>query len=220
MRSILSNHSAAAERHQHGVRTVKIRHFDVRCADTLRIMRIGAHTWSDIELICERDRREVVRGLGNLCVEHLDDVQLLRGDKRLEDRLSQSRALGIKRMRGVHQAALCFDAANHLRNGQDIRNALRQEQTDDLSRGRANLFADDDADAEITTESLCRFNRMMIGDTHHVEVDLFDALGKFFERRTRVARRDRVQMTVEPNPTSVGRWRRPSWNNIQQHEGD
>jgi len=218
MRSILANHSALAERRQHVVRTVKIRHFDVRRADPLRVVGIGAHAWRDIELFREVNRREIMRGLRDFCVEHLDDVQLTRAHERLEDRFSESGALGIKRMRRVHQSTLCFNATDHLGHGQDVRNALGEEQTDDFSRRRANLFADDDANAEITLESLCGFNGMVIGDAHRVELDLFHALRKLLQRGARVARRERVQVTVEPNPTSASRRWRPGWIriNIQQ----
>lgn len=216
MRSILSNHAALAERSQQVVRTIEVRHLHEGRADTLRIVRVGAHARSDIELLGECDRGEIVRGLRDFCVEHLDNVQLPRCHQRLQDRLPQSGALGVKRVRRVHQPALCFDAVDHLGHRQDVRNALGQEQTDNFSRRRANLFADDDTNAELTTEGFRRLDRVMIGDAHHVEADRFHALGKLLQRGARVARYQRVQMTVEPNPPGASsRWW-PNWIKIQQ----
>jgi hypothetical protein len=210
MWSILSNHSALAERRQHFVGAVEIGHFDIRCPDPFRIVRIGAHGWSNIELLREANGCEVMRRVADFGVEHLDDVQLTRADKSLQHRLSESSAFGIERVRRIHKAALCFDAVDHLRNREDIRNPLRQEQADNLPRRSADFFANDYPDSQFALKGLRRLNGVVISDAHHVEVHRFDALGNFFQRRARIARGGCVQMTVKAYPSSSGRRRRPN----------
>lgn len=218
MRSILSNHPPAAERRQHIVGAVEIRHFDVGRPDTLGIVRIRAHSWGNVELCCEVGRGDIMRRVRDLGVEHLDDVQLTRRDQPLQHRSSQSGTFRVKRVRRVHKATLCFDAVDHFRNRQYVWNALGQEQADNFSSRSADLFADDNPNVEIATQRLCRLDRVVVSDTHHVEVDRFDALGNFFQRRARIARGGGVQMAIEAYPTRLRRWRRP--NGTKQQNGD
>jgi hypothetical protein len=218
MWSILPNHSALSERRQHVDRTVEVRHFDVCGADTLRIVRIGAHARRDTELLREFERGEIIRRVGDLGVEHLDDVQLTRGDKCLQYRLSQSGTFGIEWVWRVHESALRADALNHFANREDVGYSLRQEQADDLSRRSADFFAHDDPDFQIATKGLCRVDRVMVSDAHHVEVHRFDALSQLLQRRAGIARGGRMQMTVKPYPAGAGRWWRP--NGTKQQKGD
>src|SRR5579864_2690038 len=164
MRSILSNHSALAEGREHVSRPVEIRDFDVRRADALWVMRIRPHAWSNIETPREFLGSKIQRWVSDFRIKYFDDVQLTCRDKRLQHRHSQSGPFGIKRMRCIHQAALGFDAVNHLGNRQYVRNPLRQEQADNFSGRRADLFANNNANSEVATEGLGRVDRMMVGD--------------------------------------------------------
>jgi hypothetical protein len=121
-------------------------------------------------------------------------------------------------VRRVHQAALCSDAVDHVRHRQHVGNPLGQEQPDDFSRRSADLFADNDANAEISTEGLRRVDRVMIRNTHDVEVNGFDAVRQLFECGSCVARGGGVQMAVKPYPAGLGRRWRP--NGTEQQKGD
>ena len=220
MRSILPDHSALAERPQHLVGIVEIGHFDVRSADALGIVSVRADARSDIELVCEFDRGHVVRRVRDFGVEHFDQVQVTRCDKPLQRCPSQAGAFGIKRVRRVHQATLCFDALDHLAHWQNVRNPLGQKQTDDLASRSADLLSDDHPDSQVPLESLGGLNRVMVSDAQYIQVDRLDTFSHLFQRGARIARGGRVQMTVKSYPTVGGPWWWPDWIKIQQLKGD
>jgi len=215
---MLANDAALAKRCQQFVGTIEVRHFDVRRTNALGIVSIGAHARRQVEGVREFDRGEVVRVVSNLGVEHFDDIQVARLGQRLQHRPPQSGALGIKRVRRIHQPALRFDALNHLGNREDVRNTLGQEQADQFSRRGADLFADDDPNSKIAIEGLSRLDGVVVRDAHHIKLCRLHALGQLVQRGARITRGDRVQMTVKTNPAGRGRWWWP--NGTQQQEGD
>ena len=219
MRAMLAHHAAPTERSQQLGRAIKIRHFDVRGAYPLRIMRVGANSRRKRIVLREQRCFVVFSLILDLGIEHFDDVQIATLRQRLQHRTAHARTNRIEGMRRVHQAALCADAVHDLRNRQHVRNSLRQKQADQLARWSADLFADDDAHAELAPQrGQGGFNAVMIGDTHHIQTFCFNPLGQLVERGARISRRSRVEMTIQTNPAARGWWRRP--NGTQQQKGD
>jgi hypothetical protein len=175
---MVANDMALAERCQQFVGTIEVRYFDVGRTNALRVVSIGAHAWRQVEVVREFEGGEVVRVVRNLGVEHFDDIQIALVGQRLQHWPPESGALGIKRVRRVHQPALRLDASHHVGNREDVRNSLGKEQADQFSRRGADLFADDDPNSKIATEGPSRLNGVVVRDAHHIKLCSLHALGQ------------------------------------------
>jgi hypothetical protein len=219
VRSVLTNHATLTQSSQQLGGPIEVRQLDVRGAHTLGIVRVGADSRRQLELLGEVDRRQVVVLIGDLCIEYFDDVQVALPGEGLEHRSPHASALRIEGVRGVHQSALDLYAMHHFGHRQYVRNALGQKQSDQLSRGRPNLFTDDDTHAKIASQrGLGRLDRVVVSNAHDIKPMRFDAFDELVQGRACIARSSSVQMTVKTNKAGRSGWRRP--NSIQQQEGD
>ena len=218
---MLAHHTTSAEGGQHRSRPVEIGHFDVRRANSLRVVCVGPNAGRKIEALHEIDRLQVVRLVGDFGIEDFDDIQMARPCERLQDTQLESGALGVKRVRRVDQTSLRLDPLHDIGHRQNVRNPFGKVQSNELAGGSPNLFADDDASADIPNECLRQLGRldaMVVGDAYDVELHRLDALDQLIKSRAGIPRRDRVQVTIEAHPAGRSRGRRP---NRQQHqEGD
>lgn len=219
MRAMLTDDAALAERHQQFGGTIEVRHFDVRRSDAFGIVRVGANAGRQVNAVSKLGRGNVVRLVGDLCVEDLDDIELASYRQRLQHRLPHSGAQRVERVWGVHQTTLLPDTVDHLRDREDVRNPLSEIQPNQLAGRGADLFADDDADPQVTTQHrLSGLDTVVIGNAHHVQPCRFDPFSQLVERGTRISRRSSVDVTVKANPAGRSRWWGPNGN--QQQGGE
>jgi hypothetical protein len=214
---VFANDAALSEGCQQFRGSIEVRQFDICRTDALRIVRIGADSTRQTELLCEFRRLEIVVLIRDFGIKHFDDVHIAGPCKRLQDWSPHSGALRVERVGRVHQSTLCSDPLDYVGHGQHVRNPLGKKQTDQLSRRGPNLFPNNDPSFEVTHERGFRgLDRMMIGDAHHVESHRFHPLDQLVNGGARVTRRQRVQMTIKSNEAGASRRRWP--NRIQQQQ--
>jgi hypothetical protein len=218
---MLTHHTTTSQGGEHVLRAVEVRQFDVRCADAFGIVRVGANAGRNVEAVHEVRRLEVVPLVSDFGVEDFDNIQLVRTSQRLEGAQLESGTLGVERVRRVDQAALRPDPLHDIRDRQNVRDPLRQVQSDELAGRRPDFFTDNDASTDVAHEYLRQLGEVdavVIGDAHDIELRRLDALDQLVECGARIARRRRVQMTIEAYPASWGRSRRPGRH--QHRKGD
>lgn len=224
MRSVLTHHSTPPQGGKHLSRTVKVRQFDVRSTHSLRIVRVGSNARRKSKALREFDRLEVMRLVRDLGVEYFHNIQLACTRQLLQCAQLESGALGVERVRRVDEASLRPDPLHDLRYGENVRNPLRQIQSDQLAGRSPDLFADDDAGADVANEYLRQLGELdavVIGNAYDIEMHRLDALDQLIERRARIARRRRVQVTIEAHPANGRRGRRPNRHQRRRHrQGD
>ena len=219
MRAVLTNHATVTERaHQLGG-AIEVRQFDVRGADALGIVCVGADPRRQLERSGKLERGQIVGLIGDFRIEYFDDVQVALRGEGLEHWAPQSSPLGIERVRRVDQSSLSLNSSHHFGHRQHVGDPLSQKQPDQFSRGRPNLFANDHTHPKIPSQGgLGCLYRVVVSDAHHVKSNGFDAFEELVKGCARIAGRARVHMTIKTNKASGSGWRRP--NGIQQQEGD
>ena len=220
VRSVFANDAALTEGGQEFGRSIEVRQLYVGSTDALRIVGVGTDSRRQTEFLREFGRLEIVALIGDLRVEYLDDVQIAGFRKRFQPGPAHASTLRIEGMRCIHQPTLGPDSSDYFRHRQDVWNPLGKKQADQLARRGPYLFADNDAGLEITRERrFRRLYRVVIRDTHDVESHRFHAFDDLVDRGARVARGERVQVTIKSNEAVASRRRWP--NRIQQQqEGD
>jgi hypothetical protein len=148
----------------------------------------------------QRGRLVVQRLVGDLGVEHLDDVHVAPLAQPGQHR-AQARALKVERVRHVDQAALGPDPGHDLGQRQHVGDPLGQEQPDHVAVRGPDLLADHDPDAQVPAGRRDRGRGLVVvGDAHHVQAVLPGANGELLDGQDGVPGRDRVQVTVDPHP--------------------
>jgi hypothetical protein len=210
VRTVLANDAALTQCGQELGGTVEVRQFDVGGANTLRIVRVRANPWRQLELVRKMSGADIVVLIRDFGVEHFNNVELTPTDECLEDRKAKSGALGVKGVRRVDQTTLGSDAANHFGNGKDVRDPLREEQADQLARRGSDFFAHDDPHVQVSLErGLGHLDGVVVSDAHDVKSNGFDAFGELIQGGARITRCAGMQMTVKANKTRTRGWRRP-----------
>ncbi len=219
MRTILANNAAPTQGCQEVGGAVEVRQLDVRGADTLGVVRIGANTRRKVKLCCKVNRRDVVLLVGDLRVEDLDDIQITLSGERLQDRPTQSRAFRVEGMRRVDQSTLRAYAVHDLSHGQHVRDSLREEQSDQFARRGPNLFAHDHPNSQVAPKrGFGSLDGMVVRDAHNVKSSRFHTLDELIQSGTRVAGCARMHMTVKANEAGGSGWWWPG--RTQQQGGD
>jgi hypothetical protein len=189
---------------EEGGRAVEVGHLQVGRADPGRVVRVRARAAGDAESPCQVFGLLVERVVGDLGVEHLDDVDVAVRAEVGEHRAEAGPPL-VERVRHVDQALLRLDPADDLGQRQHVGDPLGQEQPDHVAVRRPDLLADDDTDAEVALGRPGRgLGHIVIGDADDVEAGRLGALGQLRQRQHRVAGRDRVQVAVDPHPPGRG----------------
>ncbi len=169
MRSVLANDAALTQGGQQVGGAVEIWQLNIRGADPLGIVRVGANPGRNVELLTKFERRNIVLLVRNFCVENFDDVEVTACGQRLQHRTSEPGALGIEGVGRIHQTTLGSDTADYFGNWKDVWNPLREEEPDQLARRGPDFFAHDDAHAKVTLKrGVGRLDGMVVGDAHHV----------------------------------------------------
>ena len=109
-------------------------------------------------------------------------------------------------MRDVHDPALRPDRPRRVVGLQTDRDALVEEQADDLAGVGAQLLADDHAARQAIGELDRALDRVVIGDAQHVDARLGDRRRDLVGRRRRVAAPHRVAVHVDAHPTGRQRF--------------
>ncbi len=218
---MLAHHTTTPQRGKHFSRTVEVRQFDVGRAHALGVVRVGTNTGCNITALREFDRFAIVPLVAYLGIEDFDDIQLAHTGQRLQYAQVESGSLGVERVRRVDETSLRPDALHDIGYREHVRDAFRQEQSDELAGRRPDLFADDDPSTDIAHEYLRQggeLDAVMISNAHDIEMLRLDAVDELVKCRARIPRRRGVQVTIEAHPTDRRRGRRP--NRHQHEEGD
>jgi hypothetical protein len=189
---------------QEAGRAVEVGHLQVGGAHPGRVVRVRARARGQAEPGGQVRRLLVQRLVGDLGVEHLDDVhRACRAQARKHP--AEAGPGQVERVRHVDQCPLRSDPADDLGQRQHVGDPLGQEQPDHVAVGRPDLLAHEDPDAQVALG--CQDGSrgdVVVGDADHVQAGLPGPLGQLIEGQHGVAGRDRVQVAVDPDPSGRG----------------
>jgi hypothetical protein len=200
VRTVLAGDPGLRQRGQEACRAVEGRHLQVGRAHARRVVRVRARPAGQRVRRGQGASLVVQRLVGDLGVEHLDDVHRARLTKAGQHRAQAGPGL-VERVRHVDQATLGPDPRDDLGDRQHVGDPLGQEQPDQVAVRGPDLLADDDADAQVPAGRRERGRGLVVvGDAHHVQAVLPGPHGELLERQHGVPGRDRVEVAVDAHP--------------------
>ena len=198
---MVAHNAAASKLSQEVGRTVEVGHLHIRRADGIGDVRIAASAGCQIELGRELRRLLVEAAQRRLRVEDLDRVDQARRGQRAQCRLGKIAAHGVEWVRHVHEATLHADDVRGSHGRRAERDALGEEQPDDLAGMRAQLLADHHTTRQLGRQLDCAANGVVIGDAQHVDPALHHGGGDLVGRGGGVTAPHGVTVQVDAHPT-------------------
>src|SRR5438552_4891820 len=194
---------AGAEGRDEIVAAGEVGHLDVRPAHFGRPVRVASGGAGEVALRRVDGGAAVVAGERLARVEHLDRVDLRPEPiERLSPQVIP--AVPAERMRHDDHAALLAYPGDRLLAGEVARDLALEEEPDQLAVARADLLADDDAEA---LSHLAQPERagddVVVGRADDVEARRTDRPGLFRERRAAVGRVLRMRVHVDADASVV-----------------
>ena len=154
---------AAAQLRDKVDRSVECLRLDVNTANVAQQMRIRTRALRGAKKVTELDRF-LVYPVVRAPVPHLNDVDLFRD--LLNRLLAQMASVGIVWVLDVDKPSLSLDPGGGLARCKSLWNLRTQEQTDELTLRRHNLFADNNLQLPSPTQPSSALDRVVVGQKH------------------------------------------------------